>query len=96
MARESITELAAIISENTAKVHNYYTSNGLTPPTFDVNAPNDSLIPPEAREAQDARVAVIEATKKLRNYMLGPRDFLLSDFLVRLVMGQEDWDSAEC
>ncbi|MCJ1319528.1 hypothetical protein MMC15_004864 [Xylographa vitiligo] len=80
MAAESITDLAAIISENTAKVHNYYSSNGLTLPSFDVEAPTESLISTEAKEAQDARVAVIEATKKLRNYMLGPRDFLLSDF----------------
>ena len=82
MAAESITDLAAIISENTAKVHNYYSSNGLTLPSFDVEAPTESLISTEAKEAQDARVAVIEATKKLRNYMLGPRDFLLSDFQV--------------
>ena len=78
MASKTITELASFISTNTAKVNNYLSSEKLPTPSFDVDGPSKSLIPPEAAEIEAARSAVIDATLKLHNLMLGPRDFLQS------------------
>lgn len=78
MATATISELASIIATNTAKVNEYLASKNLPLPSFDVNAPSTSLIPPEAEEIEAARAAVIEATTKLHRLMLGPRDYLQS------------------
>ncbi|KAI9873469.1 MAG: hypothetical protein M1830_000374 [Pleopsidium flavum] len=78
MASARISELASIISRNTAKVNDYLSSRNLPAPAFDVDAPSTSLIPPEAEEVEAARAAVIDATTKLHDLMLGPRDFLQS------------------
>ena len=37
-----------------------------------------SMIAPEASEIEDARLTVIDATRKLRSLMLGPQDYLQS------------------
>lgn len=79
----TISELASIIATNTAKFDKYLSSNNLPSPSFDVDAPSTSLIPPEAEEIEAARAAVIDATTKLHRLMLGPRDYLQS-FTVRL------------
>lgn len=73
-----IEDLALIISTNTAKVKDHLVSNNLPLPSFNVDAPAQSLIAPEAEEIQAARLAVIDATLKLHNLLLGPRDFLQS------------------
>ncbi|MCJ1261773.1 hypothetical protein MMC22_001641 [Lobaria immixta] len=78
MESAEIADLALIISTNTAKVKDHLLSNNLPLPSFDIDAPNRSLIVPEAEEIQAARLAVIDATLKLHNLMLGPRDFLQS------------------
>ena len=78
MESAGIADLALIISTNTAKVKDHLLSNNLPLPSFDIDAPNRSLIVPEAEEVQAARLAVIDATLKLHNLMLGPRDFLQS------------------
>jgi hypothetical protein len=78
MTSLSITELAKIISENTAKVDEYLATQGLPQPSFDVNAPSKSLIPSEAVEIEAARAAVIDATLMLRDLMLGPKEYLMS------------------
>ena len=83
MASETIVDLASIISKNTAIVEKYLSDNNLSRPSFGVNAPSESLIPREAVEIEAARLAVIEATLKLRNLMLGPREYLQS-FAVHL------------
>lgn len=83
MTTTTISELASIIATNTAKVDKYLSSNNLPSPSFDVDAPSTSLIPPEAEEIEAARAAVIDATTKLHRLMLGPRDYLQS-FTVRL------------
>lgn len=75
---ESIAELSTIISENTRKVTLYLEQNGLPFPSFSVDAPMRSMIPPEASDIEDARLAVIDATQRLRNLMLGPQDYLQS------------------
>lgn len=78
MASQTISLLAVLISENTTKIQEYLTAKGLPTPSFDVDGPRDSLIPAEAEEIQMARIAVIDATEKLRRLTLGPRDHLMS------------------
>ena len=85
---EDIAELSTIISENTRKVTRYLEQNGLPFPSFSVDAPMKSMIPPEASDIEDARLAVIDATQKLRCLMLGPQDYLQS-FTVSL---SRSWD----
>jgi len=78
MASTSIALLASTIATNTAKVTDYLTSKNLPLPSFDVNAPSKSVIPPDAPDIEAARVAVIDATLKLHNLMLGPKEYLMS------------------
>lgn len=75
---EDIAELSTIISENTRKVTEYLQQNGLPFPSFGIEAPTKSMIAPAASGIEDARLAVIDATRKLRNLMLGPQDYLQS------------------
>lgn len=75
---EDIAELSTIISENTQQVTDYLHHNGLPFPSFSAEAPTTSLIAPEASEIENARLAVIDATRRLRNLMLGPQDYLQS------------------
>ncbi|CAG8952635.1 hypothetical protein HYFRA_00009742 [Hymenoscyphus fraxineus] len=77
MPGKTITELASIISDNTAIVNDYITAQGLEQPSFDVDAPNSSVIPLDATEIQAARGAVIDATLMLRDLVLGPKEHLL-------------------
>ena len=81
MASESITELASIIAINTAKVESYCALYNPPRPSFDVNAPSKSLMPPEEVEIKKARQVLLDATLKLHNLVLGPRDYIQS-FLV--------------
>ena len=84
----SIRELAAIIAENTATVTRYLTDQGLPQPSFALDGPLQSQIPPEAVEIENARVAVIDATQQLRNLMLGPMDYITS-FTVSILFSTE-------
>ncbi len=83
MATETVKGLAVIISENTAIVEQYLSLNNLSHPSFSVDGPRESLVPRDAGDIEAARLAVIDATSKLRNMMLGPREFLQS-FAVHL------------
>ncbi|KAI9646018.1 hypothetical protein NHQ30_005456 [Ciborinia camelliae] len=74
----SIDDLAKIIATNTDKISKHLLDNDLPLPSFDVNAPNRSLISPDAPEIEAARVAVIDATLILRDLILGPKEYLMS------------------
>lgn len=79
MTSQPITELASIIADNTKKIHDYLTAHNLPTPSFDADASSASVLPSDAPpDLEAARVAVIDATKKLRDLMLGPRDYLMS------------------
>ena len=78
MASETVAELASVISKNTATVVQYLSNSNLPHPSFGVDAPSASSIPRDAVEIEAARQAVVEATLKLRNLMLGPREYLQS------------------
>ena len=73
MASSRITELAAIISTNTAKVEAYLKSQGIPSPSFGINAPQNNLgIPKEATEIDDARRAALAASIELQDLLQGP------------------------
>ncbi|TGO45865.1 hypothetical protein BCON_0360g00090 [Botryotinia convoluta] len=74
MAQPIITELAAIMSANTAKIDNYLSSQGLKSPSFDVDAPTEPLVPSDAPELEAARSELIDATLMLHDLILGPKD----------------------
>lgn len=83
MVTETIKDLALIISKNTAVVEQYLSLNDLPHPSFGVDAPGGSLVPRDDVDIEAARLAVIEATSKLHDLMLGPREYLQS-FAVHL------------
>ncbi|KAM0797379.1 O-methyltransferase [Usnea florida] len=76
MGTTRIAQLAALISSNTAKVDLYLKSQGLPPPSFDVDAPNDLGIPPQATDIDDARKAALEASIELQDLLQGSTSLL--------------------
>ncbi|THV55936.1 hypothetical protein BGAL_0002g00920 [Botrytis galanthina] len=87
MAQPTITELAAIISANTAKIDNYLSSQGLKSPSFDVDAPTEPLVPSDAPELVAARSELIDATLMLHDLILGPKEYLMKfthDWLISM------------
>ena len=75
---EGIEDLAKAIALNTIKVSRYLHDHHLPFPSFNVEAPDKCFIPSEAPKIEDARQEILEATLKLHNLMLGPREFLQS------------------
>lgn len=71
-----ITELAARIASNTAKVNKYYLDKNLALPSFDHNGPTKSLIRPDDADIEAARQAVIFDCSELRILMQGPSEYL--------------------
>jgi hypothetical protein len=72
-----LSELSAIIAQKTAEIETYLAAKGLPQPSFHPDAPAE--LGPIAREDEDilkARVALIDATKELRNLAIGPDDSL--------------------
>ena len=74
-----IVELASIISENTAKIHEYLTSNAIPEPSFEISAPIRLDLP---KELQAARDAVLDANMELSELLLGPKEVVV-DYQVR-------------
>jgi hypothetical protein len=77
MSQPSLSELAATISANTAKIENYLRSHDLKSPSFDVDAPTGSLVPSDAPELETARSELIDATLMLHDLILGPKEYLM-------------------
>lgn len=75
MSQPDITELAARIASNTAKVKQYYLDRSLPLPSFDHNGPTKS-IRPEDFEIEIARQSVILDSNELRILMQGPSEYL--------------------
>lgn len=78
MSNSKIVDLAASIAQNTALVADYFSKHGLPFPSFDIDGPTSSQIPPDAPEIEAARVAIIESMQQLRFLMMGPFDYLAS------------------
>ncbi|CAG8957850.1 hypothetical protein HYFRA_00000190 [Hymenoscyphus fraxineus] len=72
MAPNRITELASIISLNTAKVDEYLEKHNKPTPSFNINAPLDLGIPPEAPEIEAARKKALAASIELQDLLQGP------------------------
>ena len=70
MSSSSITELAALVQNNTAKVDRYLREHDLPFPSFDEDGPVDFGL--EAKEVQDARTVAMEASLELHELLLGP------------------------
>lgn len=89
----SMTALADTISKETAKLERYLKDNDLPMPSFDLDAADDFPKLPE--DMQKSRLAIIHATKQLRDLTVGPRESLrwgvwdvrLSLFLPRDCLG---------
>ena len=65
-----ITELAAEIQENMAKVDQYFQRNGLPTPSFGEDGPVDFQI--GSGEIQTAREKAIDSSLELHQLLLGP------------------------
>lgn len=70
MASTKITQLAALIEENTAKVNDYLQDKGLPSPSFDEDGPVDFGI--ESEDIRNARVTALESSLELHDLLLGP------------------------
>ncbi|OTA60671.1 S-adenosyl-L-methionine-dependent methyltransferase [Hypoxylon sp. EC38] len=73
-----IVELSARIAANTTKVNDYLAAHNLPRPSFDLDAPVQSLIPSDELDIASARQAVIHDCLELHELMLGPKDHLVS------------------
>ncbi|KAI1129798.1 putative O-methyltransferase [Nemania abortiva] len=78
MSNSSVIDLSAQIAANAARVNDFLASHSLAQPSFDVDAPSKSLIPPNEPEIEAARQAVIHDCSVLRDLMLGPKEHLTS------------------
>lgn len=76
MSQPNITELAARIASNTAKVEKYYRDRNLPLPSFDQNGPTKSLVQPKDVNIEAARQAVIFDCNELRILMQGPSEYV--------------------
>ncbi|KAF3025037.1 hypothetical protein E8E14_014355 [Neopestalotiopsis sp. 37M] len=85
MSPSRIVELSTRIATNTAKVDEYLISHDLPTPSFDVDGPFQSMIPKDDVELEAARVAIIDDTLELRRLVLGPRDYLMTFTVGRLL-----------
>lgn len=68
--QSSITELAASIRENVAKVEQYLRANELPLPSFLPDGPVSMVMKP--KHVEDARIAAIGASMELLDLLQGP------------------------
>jgi hypothetical protein len=75
-APSRISQLSALIAEQTANINNFFVDNKLPTPSFEADALSSLPIPDDAEEIKAARLAIIEACAELQALVTGPRDFL--------------------
>ena len=73
----TISELAAIIADNTAIVNGYLNANNLPTPSFEVDGPAVIPIPSHEASILAAQENVIASTQELHNLMKGPTEMLM-------------------
>lgn len=71
-----LTRLSTLISQRTAQITEYLKLKGLGEPSFDANGLAELPIAKEDAEVQKARVELIDATKELRDLVVGARETL--------------------
>lgn len=83
MPNPRIIELASRIATNTSKLSEYLAANNLPQPSFHLDTPPYGPVPKDAPpEIIDLRQSVLDDTAELQLLMLGPRDYLFSNFVV--------------
>jgi len=75
-SEQPLIKLAENILANTKTIENFLVSNNLPEPSFSADGPTDFPVGIDHAEIQNARNAVIDATKELRDLIIGPRDML--------------------
>ncbi|RYP53824.1 hypothetical protein DL768_001275 [Monosporascus sp. mg162] len=71
-------ELSSRITASKAMLSNYFVANHLPTPSFDVDGPQDALVPKCMVDVKAARVAILDDTEELRRLRLRPGDYLIS------------------
>jgi hypothetical protein len=79
MTANSILDLSARISANTAKLNEYILANNLPTPSFDIDGPRASPVPKHEHDIEKIRICILEDTAELQRLVLGPREFLMSN-----------------
>jgi hypothetical protein len=74
-SQSRIAELAAIVSEQTARIDNFLAEQRLPYPSFEADGPTELNLSPEL---EHARVMVLQATQELNDLLQGPRDLLFN------------------
>jgi hypothetical protein len=72
----SLTKLAESILANSKVIESFLFTNNLPQPSFDANGPKNFPVGVEHTEIYNARNALVDATKELRDLVIGPRDTL--------------------
>jgi hypothetical protein len=75
-SHQSLIKLAQSILENSKIIEEFFSSNNLLPLSFNVNGPKTFPVGIEHTEIHNAHYAVIDATKELRDLVIGPKDTL--------------------
>lgn len=78
MSTSRIVELAQRTVANTTEINDYITANNLPQPSFDVDPPLHSVVPPTELSIGAARQAAIYDCQELRELLLGPTEHLIS------------------
>ena len=68
-----VVELASIIQSSTETLNTYLGSQGIGSPSFEIDAPDISSLPPEIAKARET---ILDATNELHNLALGPTQVL--------------------
>ncbi|KAE8143092.1 hypothetical protein BDV38DRAFT_267671 [Aspergillus pseudotamarii] len=68
--------LSNVIAEKTKVISDFLASKGLEPPSFDVDGLADYAISPDDKEAYEARLELIAASKELYALAHGPKDHI--------------------
>ena len=83
MSRSRISELAGIISANTAEIDAYTAAEGLPSPSFDADNPPGLLLHPKVAAL---RQQMLEATDELHALMVGPVGILTPSVRTSLLL----------
>ena len=73
---QSLTQIAESILANTKTIENFFASSNLPELSFSARGPKDFPVGVEHTEIHNARDALIDATKELRDLLIGPTDML--------------------
>lgn len=73
-AIDDLEDLANVILANAKTVKSFLSNNNIPPPSFSVDAPLS--FPDSPRNVREARSQLLDASKKIQQLVMGPRDHL--------------------